>query len=156
MVGVGTEAGAPVPKYTEKNQLIGYWSHDSMQLAPGAAPIAAAGLLKRTKDVAENPQDRFISKLSENTMQAMAKEIGASYVRGDTYQKLKSAMRQQKPARREWTFFSLSAVLSALAGLLLIAAYMPWHWFGKNRKRAQKNTISHQAILSSAGSNTAV
>lgn len=156
LVGVGTEAGAPVPKYTEKNQLIGYWSHDSMQLAPGAAPIAAAGLLKRTKDVAENPQDRFISKLSENTMQAMAKEIGASYVRGDTYQKLKSAMRQQKPARREWTFFSLSSVLSALAGLLLIAAYMPWHWFGKNRKRAQKNTISHQAILSSAGSNTAV
>lgn len=156
LVGVGTETGAAIPKYTEKNQLIGYWSHDSMQLAPGAAPIAAAGLLKRTKDIAESPQDRFISKLSEASLQAMAKEIGASYVRGDTFQKLKSAMSQQKPARREWTSFSFSSVLSALAGLVLIAAYMPWHWFSKKRKRSVKNVISNQAFLSSAESNVAV
>ena len=156
LVGVGTETGAPVPKYTEKNQLIGYWSHDSMQLAPGAAPIAAAGLLKRTKDVAESPQDRFISKLSETTLQAMAKEIGASYVRGDTFQKLKAAMKNQRPARREWTPFSLSSGLSGLAGLLLIAAYMPWQWFSKNRKRKLKTTVSHQTILSSAETNAAV
>lgn len=156
LVGVGSLQGAAIPKFTEKNQLIGYWSHDSMQLAPGAAPIAAAGLLKRTKDVAESPQDRFISKLSETTMQAMAKEIGASYVRGDTFQKLKSAMSQQKPARREWTPFSLSSVLSGLAGLLLIAAYLPWQWFSKNRKRVPKTKLSHQTILSSAESNVAV
>ena len=94
LVGIGSEKGAAIPKFTEKNQLLGYWSHESMQLAPGAAPIAAAGLLNRKKDIAEDINDRYLSKLSEATLQAMAKEIGATYVRGDTYMTLQSAMKK--------------------------------------------------------------
>lgn len=159
LVGIGTDNGAPVPKYTEKNQLIGYWSHDSMQLAPGAAPIAAAGLLKRTKDIAESAHDRFISKLSEQSLKAMAKEISASYVRGDDFQKLKAAMQKQKPARREWTPFSLSSVLSALAGLALLAAYIPWRRLNRanwRKKRQIQIGMSHHTIFSSEESNATV
>lgn len=151
LVGIGTENGAPVPKYTEKNQLLGFWSHESMELAPGAAPIAAAGLLKRTKDIAETPQDRFISKLSESTMQAMAKEIGASYVRGDSFQALKSAMQQQKPARKEWTVLVIDFTLASLAGLLLLSIFLPNYsklTFLKKLKTEQHNTTaSNQALL---------
>lgn len=125
LVGVGSLEGAAVPKFTEKNQLLGYWSNESMELAPGAAPIAAAGLLKRTKDIAERPQDRFISKLSENTLQAMAKEISATYVRGDRFQVLKSAMQQQKPARKEWSALGIDFALTTLAGLLLLSIFLP-------------------------------
>lgn len=131
LVGIGSLQGAAIPKFTEKNQLLGYWSHESMQLAPGAAPIAAAGLLNRKNDIAENSNDRYLAKLSEASMQTMAKEMGASYVRGDSLQALQSAMKKQKPARREWVPFNLDAALALLAGLSLIGAYLPWHRFSK-------------------------
>lgn len=134
LVGIGSDEGAAIPKYTEKNQLLGYWSHESMQLAPGAAPIAAAGLLNRKKDIAESVNDRYLSKLSEATMQAMAKEISAIYVRGDSFVTLQSAMKKQKPARHEWTPWSLSSVLAGFAGLCLLLAYMPISRFVKKGK----------------------
>lgn len=134
LVGIGSDEGAAIPKYTEKNQLLGYWSHESMQLAPGAAPIAAAGLLNRKKDIAESVNDRYLSKLSEATMQAMAKEISATYVRGDSFVTLQSAMKKQKPARHEWTPWSLSSVLAGFAGLYLLLAYMPISRFVKKGK----------------------
>ncbi|NOU24783.1 MAG: VWA domain-containing protein [Methylotenera sp.] len=147
LVGIGSMQGAAIPKFTEKNQLIGYWSHESMQLAPGAAPIAAAGLLKRKRDVAESVNDRYIAKLSETSMMAMAKEIGATYVRGDNLQALLSAMRKQKPARREWTPISIDWLLGTLAGLILLFAYVPQHPLKKLKKRfsGKKQTqSSHQ------------
>ncbi|NOT15597.1 MAG: VWA domain-containing protein [Methylotenera sp.] len=148
IVGVGTLEGAAVPKFTEKNQLLGYWSNESMELAPGAAPIAAAGLLKRTKDIAERPEDRFISKLSENTLQAMAKEISASYVRGDYFQALKSAMQQQKPARKEWSVLVIDFILSALAGLLLLSMFAPHYsklaHLIKLKRKTRITTKSHR------------
>ena len=157
LVGIGSLEGAAVPKLTEKNQLLGYWSNESMELAPGAAPIAAAGLLKRTKDVAESPNERFLSKLAESSMQGIAKEISAQYVRGDNFQALKTAMQQQKPARNEWANFSLSPLLAGLAGLLLLAAYLPWHWLTKGRKTSAKRpAMTNQTVLSSAESNAAV
>ena len=30
LVGIGSEKGAAIPKFTEKNQLLGYWSHESI------------------------------------------------------------------------------------------------------------------------------
>lgn len=134
LVGIGSEKGAAIPKYTEKNQLLGYWSHESMQLAPGAAPIAAAGLLNRKKDIAESVNDRYLSKLSEASMQAMAKEISATYVRGDSFMTLQSAMKKQKPARHEWTPWSLSSLLAGFAGLCLLLAYLPISRFVKKGK----------------------
>jgi len=133
LIGIGSLQGGAIPKFNEKNQLLGYWSHESMQLAPGAAPIAAAGLLKRTRDIAENANDRYISKLSEDSMQALAKEVSATYLRGDSLQSLQSAMKKQNPARKEWALFSIESILAALAGLLLLAAYFPCHRLGKFR-----------------------
>lgn len=135
LVGIGSLQGGAIPKFNEKNQLLGYWSHESMQLAPGAAPIAAAGLLKRTKDIAENANDRYISKLSEDSMQALAKEISATYLRGDSIQSLQSAMKKQNPSRKEWALFSIESILAALAGLLLLAAYFPLHHLSKFRSQ---------------------
>jgi mxaL protein len=133
LVGIGSMQGAPIPKFTEKNQLLGYWSHESMQLATGAAPIAAAGLLTRKNDLAENANDRYVAKLSETSMQAMAKEIGASYVRGDSFQALQAAMKKQAPARSEWAPFNLNSVLALLAGLLLIGLYLPWQYLKRTK-----------------------
>jgi len=146
IVGIGSETGGSIPKFDEKNQQIGYWSHESMQLAPGAAPIAAAGILQRKSDLAESPQDRYISKLAESYLQSTTKEIGASYVRGDSLQTLLSAMKKQKPARREWAALTIDWVLASLAGIILLSAYLPWRRFILKGKKAIKRPINQEDI----------
>jgi mxaL protein len=51
-VGIGSIEGAPIPKYDEKNQLIGYWSNDSFAMQPGIAQISEANLGVRDNNVA--------------------------------------------------------------------------------------------------------
>ncbi len=127
LVGIGTQTGAPIPKFDGKNQMIGYWSHESMQLAPGAAPIAAAGILQRKSDLADSPQDRYVSKLAESYLQNTAKEINATYIKADGLHSVLDAMKAQKPARREWAPFHVDWVLAICAGLILLSAYMSAH-----------------------------
>lgn len=127
LVGIGSDKGGAIPRYDSKNQLTGYWSHESMQLVPGAAPIAAAGILQRKSDTAESVKDRYISRLAEPYLQSLAREIGASYIRGDHLQPLLSGMKKQSPARREWAEFPIDSILASLAGVLLLLAYLPRH-----------------------------
>jgi mxaL protein len=63
----------------------------------------------------------------------MAKEIGASYVRGDSFQALQAAMKKQAPARSEWAPFNLNSVLALLAGLLLFGLYLPWQYLKRTK-----------------------
>ena len=157
IAGIGTLAGGPIPKYDEKRQHIGYWSHESMQLAPGAAPIAAAGILQRKSDLAESPQDRYVSKLAEDYLQKTAKEISASYVNAKDSHTLMAAMEQQKPARRETAPFALGWLFSLLSGFIIICAYLPWQTWVKRFKKdgliqTQKLTKSSQIAFSHASS----
>lgn len=149
IVGIGSEQGAPIPKYDGQNQKIGYWSHESMQLAPGAAPIAAAGILQRKSDLAESPQDRYVSKLAEEYLKNTAKEIGAHYVKGDHLHNVLDAMKQLKPARREWAPFNIDWILATLAGLLLLLTYIKptlAHLLAKRKKSKTKAATSSEKI----------
>lgn len=157
IAGMGTLAGGPIPKFDEKRQHIGYWSHESMQLAPGAAPIAAAGILQRKGDLAESPQDRYVSKLAEAYLQKTAKEISASYVQAKDSNTLITAMQQQKPARRESAPFALGWLFGLLSGVIIICAYLPWQAWKKRfenarRVQAQKLSESSQIAFSHASS----
>lgn len=122
-VGVGSEKGIAIPKLSEDNQLIGFWSNESFALQPGIAQISESNLGKRGDDVAVGEHDRFISKLNAEYLKTVAKEIGGMYVFGDNVHSILDAMKDQKPARRDVAPFDLHWVLSALAGLLLLAAY---------------------------------
>lgn len=127
LVGVGSEKGAAIPKLSEKNQLIGYWSNESFALQPGIAQISESNLGVRDDNVAGGEQDRFISKHNAEYMKSIAKEIGATYVYGDNVHTLLDAMKDQKPARRDIAPFDLHWILASLAGLLLLAAYFSKH-----------------------------
>ena len=126
-VGVGSEKGTAIPKYDEKNQLIGYWSNEDFALQPGMATISEGNIGTRKDNVAYDASDRFKSKLEEKYLQSVAKEINANYVRGDNVQNVLSAMKKQKPARRDTAQFGLKWIFASLAGLLFIAAYLPKH-----------------------------
>lgn len=145
LVGIGSKAGGPIPMLDKSNQRIGYWSHESMQLAPGAAPIAAAGILKRKSDLAENPHDRYISKLAEAYLQSTAKEMNAHYVHGTDFHTIYDAMKHQKPVRREWAPYPIGWLLATLAGLIILGAHLPWEWLKKHRaKNVKSQSLTEQ------------
>jgi mxaL protein len=127
LVGVGSEKGASIPKLTEKNQVIGYWSNESFAMQPGIAQISESNLGVRDDNVAGGEQDRFISKHNSEYMKSIAKEVGATYIYGDNVHTVLDAMKKQKPARRDVAPFYLDWILASLAGLLLLAAYFTKH-----------------------------
>lgn len=125
-VGIGSEKGAPIPKLTEKNQVIGYWSNESFAMQPGIAQISESTLGVRDDNVA-GENDRYLSKLNAEYLNSVAKEIGAHYVYGANVQSVLSGMESQKPARRDVAPFDISWILASISGLLLLSAYFTRH-----------------------------
>ncbi len=126
-VGIGSEKGAPIPKLDSKNQVIGYWSNDSFAMQPGIAQISESNLGVRDNNVASGAGDTFISRLNEDYMIDVAKQISGDYVRGDSLQKVLTAMKAQTPAKRDTAPYAINWLLAIIAGLLVIAAYLPKH-----------------------------
>src|SRR5690606_95303 len=122
-VGVGSDKGTPIPKLDEKNQLIGYWSAESFALQPGIAQISESNIGTRDDNVAGVENDRYLSKLDEEYLKSLAKEINAKYVRGNKLQNILSAMKEQRPARRDIAPYKIDWILAGLAGALLLLAY---------------------------------
>jgi len=125
LVGIGSLKGAPIPKLDEKNQVIGYWAADSFAMQPGIAQISEQNLGTRDDNVAVGMGDRYISRLDEDYLKSLSEEVSAQYVRGDSLQSLLGAMRAQKPAQRNSAPLDIHWILASLAGLLLLAAYLP-------------------------------
>jgi mxaL protein len=124
-VGIGSLEGAPIPKFDENNQLIGYWSNDSFAMQPGIAQISEANLGTRDDNVASGTGDRFISKLQEEYLKVLSKEVNGDYVRGDSLQNILSAMKHQKPARTDIAPYGIHWILASISALLLLLIYLP-------------------------------
>lgn len=159
-VGIGSEEGAAIPKLSEDNQVIGYWSNESFALQPGIAQISESNIGTRNDSIAAGEHDRYISKLDEKYLKEISQEVGGMYVRGDDFHRVLDAMKLQKPARRDIAPFDIGWVLSSLAGLLLLAAYMSRHPFKRMaetlglykkslRRRAENEaSIAHDNYIS--------
>ena len=119
-VGIGSDAGTPIPKFDEHNQLIGYWSGDIAQ-------ISESNLGVRDDNVAGGTSDRYLSKLDEEYLKELSKEVNGLYVRGNSVHDVLEAMKKQKPVRKDKAAFELRWILAAMAGLLFILAYTPKH-----------------------------
>lgn len=126
-VGIGSDVGTPIPKFDEHNQLIGYWSGDSFAMQPGIAQISESNLGVRDDNVAGGTSDRYLSKLDEEYLKELAKEVNGLYVRGNSVHDVLDSMKKQKPVRKDKAAFELRWILAALAGVLFILAYTPKH-----------------------------
>jgi len=153
-VGIGSEKGVAIPKLSEKNQLIGYWSNESFALQPGIAQISESNIGTRNDSVAGGEGDRFISKLSSEYLKTIAKEIDGHYVTGDNVHTILDAMKDQKPARRDVAPFDLHWLLASIAGLLLLSAYFGRHPIREiatalriYKKQFLKKRISHESAI---------
>lgn len=126
-VGIGSDTGTPIPKLDEQNQLIGYWSNDSFAMQPGIAQISESNLGVRDDNVAGGTSDRYLSKLDEENLKELSKEINGLYVRGNDVHDVLNAMKKQKPVRKDKAGFEIRWLLAGLAGILFILAYTPKH-----------------------------
>ena len=133
LVGIGSGKGTAIPKFDDKNQLIGYWAGDSFAMQPGIAQISEQNIGIRDNNVAGGEGDRYLSKLEEDYLKALSKEVSGLYVRGDSLQAVQSAMKEQKPARHDIAPLEIHWLLAAIAGLLLLAAHLPRHPLGMFR-----------------------
>ena len=123
-VGIGSNEGAPIPKYDNKNQLIGYWSNDSFALQPGIAQISESNIGVRDNKVASGATDRYMSKLDSEYLEKLAKEIGGFYVYGQSYRAIRKEMKKQPPAWKAPDQFYLQPILCFLALLFFIARFI--------------------------------
>jgi mxaL protein len=123
-VGIGSNEGAPIPKYDNKNQLIGYWSNDSFALQPGIAQISESNIGVRDNKVASGATDRYISKLDSEYLEKLTKEIGGFYVDGQSYRAIRKEMKNQPPAWKAPNQFYLQPILCFLALLFFIARFI--------------------------------
>jgi len=152
-VGVGSLEGAAIPKLSQDNQVIGYWSNESFALQPGIAQISESNIGARNDSVASGEFDRYISKLDEAYLKEISHEVGALYVHGENVHQVLSAMKKQKPARRAIEPFNIDWVLATLAGLLLLAAYFSKHPFRRMAetiglyKRSFKRSSENEATI---------
>ncbi len=144
-VGIGSEKGAGIPKFSDQNQLIGYWSNDSFAVQPGISQISQGNLGARDTSVAISENDTYQSKLDEKYLKSLAKEIDGDYVRGDNLVSVLSAMKDQKPAAHIVAPMDVSWVLASLAGLVLISAYLPRRMISINKDSGRK--VSKKPIL---------
>ena len=123
-VGIGSNEGAPIPKYDNKNQLIGYWSNDSFALQPGIAQISESNIGVRDNKVASGATDRYMSKLDSEYLEKLAKEIGGFYVDGQSYRDIRKEMKKLPPAWKAPDQFYLQPILCFLALLFFIARFI--------------------------------
>ena len=119
-------------------------------MQPGIAQISEANLGVRNDSVASGAGDRYLSKLDEPYLKSLAKEVNGMYVRGDSVQDVLTAMKKQKPARRDKAEFEIRWILAGFAGILFILAYTPkhplqeikvqWRTFQQRRTKSEKNS----------------
>jgi mxaL protein len=125
-VGIGSEEGDAIPKLSEDNQVIGYWSNESFAMQPGIAQISESTLGVRDDNVA-GENDRYISKMAAEYMQSLAQEIGAKFIKGDNSYTVIQAMKAQKPARRDIAPLPLGWLFATLGGLCIVGTYASRH-----------------------------
>lgn len=135
LIGIGGDKPSPVPMMDENNKVIGYWSGSTYQLEPGIAQVSEETRLQRDNNVATQDYERYLSKLDEKHLMALAKEIRAHYVRGDDARRVISAMHSQKPAKHDIAPLDIRWLPAALAALCLIWIYIPKHLFNPIRQR---------------------
>jgi len=104
-VGIGSDVGTPIPKFDNKNQLIGYWANESFALQPGIAQISESNIGTRNNNVASGTNDRYLSKLDEEYLQKLADEIGGYYINGNSYKAIKKVEKNNRPHGKPPTNF---------------------------------------------------
>lgn len=123
-VGIGTDKGTGIPKLTETNQMIGYWSNESFAVQPNIAQVTASKSSGRDDSVAVSDYDRFISRRATEYLKHLSTEIGGHYLDGDDPHAVLQKIQQHSSPRYEIIAYPIDWLLAILAGVCIISAYV--------------------------------
>lgn len=123
-VGIGSDKGTGIPKLTEDNQVIGYWSNESFAVQPNIAQVTASKSSGRDDSVAVSEYDRFISRRASGYLKKLSQEIGAEYLDGDQVYEVLQTLQSHPSPRHETIPFSIGWILASLGVGCLIGTYI--------------------------------
>lgn len=126
-VGVGGHQPVPVPRYNASNKWVGFWSSDTKENSAGAVGDKYSDTSKDEPDpmVAYAEYDRYLSQQDADYLKALASEIKGQYVEGQDTPQFYEYVQDQKPAASFVTAYSIRWLYLSLAGLLILATFMP-------------------------------
>lgn len=123
-VGVGTDQGAGIPKLTENNQMIGYWSNESFAVQPNIAQVTASKSSGRDDSVAVSDYDRYISRRASAYLKKLSEEIGAQYLDGDDPHHVLQHIQKHSSPRYEIVAYPIDWILATLSAVCIVSAYI--------------------------------
>lgn len=137
VVGVGGDEPMPIPKFDSENHILGYWATTNMILAPSQVQ-SEESIGTRDDTIANDDYNRYLSRMDEQYLKELTREINGNYLRGSDPEKLVEAMHRQPPAGNAIVSVPLTRPLLALAMLLILAGYWPglviaWQNLKRNR-----------------------
>lgn len=125
-VGVGGTENVAVPRFNAANKMVGYWPMtDNNNAGAVGVTYADPSLDDPDPPVASADYDRFLSKLEDDYLKSLAAEIKAKYIAGENTQEFYDFVQRQQPAASFITAYSIRWLYLVLAGLLMLAAYIP-------------------------------
>ncbi len=125
LVGVGGDKPAPIPKFNNKNEVIGYWSTYSIQIQPSSR-VNEGPSDSRDESIATEAYEYYLSKLDETYLKELANDIHAKYVRLTSEDALIDAMlNQPSPAAITGYRFPLKHLFAFGALLFMLSVYLP-------------------------------
>lgn len=124
LAGIGADKQSPIPKFNAKNEIIGYWSVYATKIEPSQI-VDEESRGKRDDSIATEPREYYLSALKEDYMKELAHDIGATYVRADSQEKLLAAIEQLPPAGRSSAPVTLGWLFALLAGIFVVVEYLP-------------------------------
>lgn len=154
LVGMGSEKGAAIPKLDSNNQVIGYWSNESFAVQPNVAQISASKRGGRDDSVAFSEQDRYLSHRASRYLQALAHEMGARYIEGDSVSAVLDTMQSQPGAQRHTTAMEMDWLPALIAIGCLLATYhhtgnlraLKRHWQRKQHRHSPVQANEHRML----------
>jgi len=124
LAGIGAESPSPIPKFNAKNEIIGYWSLYATKIEPSQI-VNEDSVGKRDDSIASDPHEYYLSALREDYLKELAQDIGATYVRADSPEKLRAAIDQLPPAGYDSAPVALGWLFAVLAGLFVLVEHFP-------------------------------
>ncbi|MDP8566754.1 vWA domain-containing protein [Methylophilus aquaticus] len=125
-VGVGGSEPAPIKRFNANNKFIGYWGTDAAaESAGGGVNYNDASKDDPDPPVAYAEFDRYLSSQDVDHLKALASDIKGQYIEGVDQPAFYDFVQSQTPAAKFVTAYSVKWLFLTLAGLLIIATYLP-------------------------------
>ena len=123
LAGVGAYQPNPIPKFNAKNEVIGYWSAYATKIETSQI-VNEESRGTRDDSIASDPREYYLSALREEYLKEMTKDIGATYVRAASQEKLLKAIEQLPPAGQQQAPVAVGWLFALLAGICVMLEYL--------------------------------